>query len=122
MPVQAGQPQRSNQQLSLGQIESASKQELETAFVYNPKDEADKINNLCEAFNQLSSNGCKNQLIIRDYNTSLNTELDYVDYTQDPHKASREFLHGLQEDGLFIDVFRFLNRYDLSYTWKVHNS
>ena len=72
--------------------------------------------------NQLASNGCKNQLLIGDYNTSLNTELDYVDYAQDPHKASREFLHGLQEDGLFIDVFRFLNPYDLSNTWKVHNS
>ena len=70
-------------------LESASKQELEIAFVYNPNDEADKINNISEALNQLSSNGCKNQLIIGDYNTSLNTELDYVDYTQNPHKASR---------------------------------
>ena len=65
-------------------LEYASKQELEIAFVYNPNDEADKINNLSEALNQLSRNGCKNQLIIGDYNTSLNTELDYVDYTQDP--------------------------------------
>ena len=103
-------------------LESASNQELEIAFVYNPNDEADKISNLSIALDQLSSNGCKNQLIIGDYNTSLNTELDYVDYTQDNHKASREFLHGLQEDGLFIDVYRFLNPYDLSYTWKVHNS
>ena len=77
-------------------LESASKQELEIAFVYNPNDEAEKINNLSEALNQLASNGCKNQLLIGDYNTSLNTELDYVDYAQDPHKASREFLHGLQ--------------------------
>ena len=61
-------------------------------------------------------------MIIGEYNTSLNPELDYVDYTQDPHKASREFLHGLQEDGLFIDVYRFLYPYDLSYTWNVHNS
>ena len=90
--------------------------------MYNPNDEADKISNLSKAIDQLSSNGCKNQLIIGDYNTRLNPELDYVDYTQDPHKASREFLHGLQEDGLFIDVYRFLNPYDLSYTWKVHNS
>ena len=97
-------------------LESASKQELEIAFVYNPNDEADKISNLSKALDQLSSNGCKNQLIIGDYNTSLNPELDYVDYTQDPHKASREFLHGLQEDGLFIDVYRFLNPYYLSYT------
>ena len=77
--------------------------------MYNPNDEADKISNLSEALDQLSSNGCKNQLIIGDYNTSLNPELDYVDYIQDPHKAYREFLHGLQEDGLFTDVYRFLN-------------
>ena len=90
--------------------------------MYNSNDEADKISNLSKALDQLSNNGCKNQLIIGDYNTSLNTELDYVDYTQDNHKASREFLHGLQEDGLFIDVYRFLNPYDLSYTCKVHKS
>ena len=30
----------------------------------------------------------------------LEKTVDYVDYTQDPHKASIEFLHGLQEDGL----------------------
>ena len=66
--------------------------------------------------------GLKNQLIIGDYNTSLNSELDYVDYDQYPHKVSRECLHGLQEDGLFIDIYRFLNPYDLIYTWKVYNS
>ena len=52
--------------------------------------------------------------------TSLNTELDYVGYTQDPHKASREFLHGIQDDGIFIDVYGFLYPYDYIYTWKVH--
>ena len=52
-------------------LESVSKQELEIAFVYNPNDEADKINNLNKALDQLSSNGCKNNLIIGDYNTSL---------------------------------------------------
>ena len=61
-------------------------------------------------------------MIIGDYNTSLNPELDYVNYAQDLNKASREFLHGLQEYELFIDVYRFLNPYDLSYTWKDKNS
>ena len=69
----------------------------------------------------MGSNGCKNQLIIGDYNTSLNPELDYVDYSQDPQKASRECLQGLQEYGLFLDVYRFLYPYNSSYTWKVHN-
>ena len=45
-------------------LESASKQDLEIAFVYNPNDEADKISNLSEALDQLSNNGCKNRLII----------------------------------------------------------
>ena len=84
--------------------------------MYNPNDETDKIINLIKALDHLASNECKNQLIIGDYNTSLNPELDYVDYTQDPHKAFTEFLHCLQEDGLFIDVYRFLNLYGLSYT------
>ena len=56
-------------------LKSASNQELEIAFVYNPNDEADKISNLSKALDQLSSNRCKNQLIIGDYNTSLNPEL-----------------------------------------------
>ena len=60
------------------------------------------ISNLSKSLNHLADDGCKNQLIIGDYNTSLNPELDYVDYTQDPHKASREFLPGIQEDGLFL--------------------
>ena len=71
-------------------MESASKQELEIAFMYNLNDEADKISILNKALDQLSSNGCKNQLIIGDYNTSLNPKLDSVDFTQDPHKSSRE--------------------------------
>ena len=69
----------------------------------------------------LADNGCANQLIIGDYNSSMNTDLDYVGYSQDPHHASREFLFGLQEDNAFIDVYRFLHPYDLSYTCKVHN-
>ena len=64
-----------------------------------------KISNLSKALEYLAENGSKNQIIIEDFNTSLNTELDYVGYTQDPHKASREILHGLQDDGIFIDVY-----------------
>ena len=45
-------------------LQSASNQELEIAFMYDPNDEADKISNLSEALDQLSSNGCKNQVII----------------------------------------------------------
>ena len=60
-------------------------------------------------------------MIIGDYNTSLNTDLDYVGYFQDPHRAFREFLYGLQDDGVFIDGYRFLYPLDFSYTCKVHN-
>ena len=87
------------------QLKSASNQELEIVFVRNPNDEKDKISNLSKAFEHLAENGSKNQIIIKDFNTSLNTELDYVGCTQDPHKASREFLHGLQDDGIFIYVY-----------------
>ena len=98
---------------------SASNQELEIAFVYNPNDELEKIRNLKAAVTHLAGNGCLNQLIIGDFNSSMNRDLDYVGYgSQDPHHASREFLFGLQEDDVFIDVYRFLYPYDLSYTWK----
>ena len=53
----------------------------------------------------------------------MNKDLDYVDYTgQDPHHASRVFYFGLQEDDVFIDVYRFLYPYDLSYTCNIHNT
>ena len=100
---------------------SASNQELEIAFVYNPNNEMDKIRNLKAAVTHLAGNGCTNQLIIGDYNSIMNRDLDYVDYVnQDPHHTSRDFLFGLQEDNVFIDVHRFLYPYDLSYTWKVN--
>jgi len=96
---------------------SASNQELEIAFVYNPNDEMEKIRNLKAVVTQLADNGCTNQLIIRDYNFSMNRDLDCVGYSgQHPHHASRDFLFGLQEDDVFIDVYRFLYPYDLSYT------
>ena len=103
-------------------LTSASKQDLEIAFFYNANDEVEKIKNLKAAVTHLADNGCANQLIIGDYNSSMNTDLDYVGYSQDPHHASREFLFGLQEDNVFIDVYRFLHPYDLSYTCKVHNT
>ena len=89
--------------MSCSDLTSASKQELEIAFVYNPNDEVDKIKNLKAAVTHIPDNGCANQLIIGDYNSSMNTDLDYVGYSQDPHHASREFLFGLQEDNFFID-------------------
>ena len=87
--------------------------------MYNPNDETEKIKNLK---NHLTDNGCFNQLIIEDYNSSLNRDLDYVWYLQEPHQVSREFLFGLQDESIYIDVYRFLRTYDLSFTWRVHNS
>ena len=101
---------------------SASKQELEVAFVCNSSDEVDKIKNLKAAVTHLAENGCANQLIIGDYNSNMNTDLNYVGYIQDPHNESRDFLFRLQEDNVFIDACRFLHPYDLIFTWKDHNT
>ena len=61
-------------------IPSASNQEFEIAFVYNPNDEVDKIKNLKVAVTHWADDGCVNQLIIGDYNSSMNTDLDHVEY------------------------------------------
>ena len=66
------------------------------------------------AVNHLTENGCSNQLIIGDYNSCLNKDLDYEGYLQDPHQVSREFLFGLQDESVYNDVYRFLHPYDLS--------
>ena len=55
---------------------SASNQELEIAFVYNPDAEVDKIKNPKAAVTHLAKNRYANQLIIGDYNSSMNTNLD----------------------------------------------
>ena len=52
-------------------LTSASNQELEIAFVYNPNDELEKIRNLKAAVTHLAGNGCLNQLIIGDYKIGL---------------------------------------------------
>ena len=57
---------------------SASNQELEIAFVYNPNNEIEKMRNVKAAVTHLADNGCTNQLIIGDYNSSMNKDLDYV--------------------------------------------
>ena len=94
-------------------LTSALKQDLELDFAYNPNYEVNNIKNLKAAIAHLAEYGCANQWIIRDYNCNMNKELDYVWYIQDPHHASRDLLFGLQEDNVFIDVFRFLHPFDL---------
>ena len=52
----------------------------------------DEIRNIKTAVHNLADNGNSNQLIIGDLNSSLNRYLDYMEYLQDPHQASREFI------------------------------
>ena len=54
--------------------------------------ETDKIRNIKTAVHNLADNGNSNPLIIGDLNSSLNRDLDYMEYLQDPHQASREFI------------------------------
>ena len=54
--------------------------------------ETDEIRNIKTAVHNLADNGNSNQLIIGDLNSSLNRYLDYMEYLQDPHQASREFI------------------------------
>ena len=54
--------------------------------------ETDKIRNIKTAVHNLADNGNSNHLIIGDLNSSLNRNLDYMEYLQDPHQASREFI------------------------------
>ena len=59
-------------------LKSASNQKLEIAFVYNPNEETEKIKNLKNTVSHLADNGCSNQLIIGDYNLSMNRDLEFV--------------------------------------------
>ena len=87
-------------------------EELKITFECNPNHET----------YHLADNGYSSQLMIRDFKCSLSNDLDYMEHLQDPHKVSRGFLCGLQDEGILIDSYRCLQPYDLSYTWRIYNS
>ena len=55
------------------------------------------------------SGNSQHQIIIGDYNCTLNHNTDQQGYLTDPHTKSRKVINDLQEQELFIDSFRHLN-------------
>ena len=50
----------------------------------------------------------KHQMIIGDFNTTLDPHLDKVNYLMDAHSRSRSVINSWLEDGQYIDAFRYL--------------
>ena len=51
----------------------------------------------------------QHQIIIGDFNCTLNHNVDQQGYKTDPHSKSRNVINSLLEQELFIDSFRHLN-------------
>ena len=85
--------------------------------VYAPSD-VDSPKFFETAVDAVNSGGCPNRLIIGDFNTTMNVELDQLHYDTDPHFKCREFLTGLEYNEQFLDVFRAKFPDKKSYTWR----
>ena len=64
------------------------------------------------------SGNSQHQIIIGDYNCTLNHNTDQQGYLTDPHTKSRKVINDLLEQELFIDSFRHLNPEKRSYTFR----
>ena len=60
----------------------------------------------------------QHQIIIGDFNCTLNHNVDQQGYKTDPHSKSRNVINSLLEQELFIDSFRHLNPEKKSYTFR----
>ena len=83
-------------------LTSASKQELDIAFFYNPNYEVDKIKNLKAAVTHLADHGCANHLIIGDYNYSMGMLKIHIMHPKSFSLDSRKTTSLLTSTDIFI--------------------
>ena len=94
--------------------------ETDVCAVYAPSD-VDSPKFFEAAVDAVNIGNCPNRLIIGDFNTTMNADLDQLNYESDPHHKCREFLTGLEYNEQFLDVFRSKFPDRKSYTWRVND-
>ena len=57
-------------------------------------------------------------MIIGDFNTTMSTGMDQLNYDTDPHFKCREYLTGQETGEQFHDIFRSIHPGVKAYTWK----
>ena len=58
------------------------------------------------------------QIIIGDFNTTLDPHLDKVNYMTDAHSKTRNVINSWIEDGQYVDAFRYLHPKKKAYSWR----
>ena len=83
--------------------------------IYGPNtDSPDFFENI---FNFISNNNITDNIIVGDFNVTLNTQLDNMNYVQDRNNNARRKLGELIEQFGFYDVYRSLHGTKKNYTW-----
>ena len=89
---------------------------LDILAVYAPSKDLPKFWE--NAHETIQNGNSQHQIIIGDFNCTMNHNIDQQGYRTDPHTKSRNVLHKLLEQELFIDSFRHLNPEKRSYTFR----
>ena len=84
--------------------------------VYAPRANDPKY--LSDLHKMVYSSKGEHQMIIGDFNTTLNPHLDKVNYLTDAHSRSRSVINSWIEDGQYIDAFRYLHPTKKAYSWR----
>ena len=58
------------------------------------------------------------QILIGDFNTTLDLDLVRVNYKADGHRRSRKIINSWLDSELYIDTYRHLNPNTREYTWQ----
>ena len=102
-------------------ILTASNETIDIAAIYGPSDKDDpaffeKVSDC------LNNRGYNHKIIIGDWNTTLNTANDQLNYITDPHPKSRDVLQSWEDSEQLFDGFRYHNPCSKEYTWRIRNS
>ena len=61
------------------------------------------------AIDSVNNRACPNRLLIGDFNTTMSTSMDQLNYDTDPYLKCREYLTVIETGEQFHDVFRSIH-------------
>ena len=106
-----------NHNILIFSIMTPSNNTIDIAAIYGPSDRDDPefFQTVLDA---LEDRGNEHRVIIGDWNTTLNRDLDEKDYISDTHRKTRELLRGWEEGDIMYDALRVQNPTAKNYTWR----
>ena len=86
--------------------------------IYAPNKIQDNLNFLKSLPGKLKNDEEKYQILIGDFNTTLDSTLDRVNYKNDDHAKTREIINSWLMDEEFIDSYRYLYPETKDYSYR----